>query len=257
MNGTYPHYQLRARTITKMMASFLTGQKRRFREDAICLSQAILPSPCVLGQIPGPPPGGMLVLVNHYTRRGFQAWWIAVAISSVLPFDLHWVVTSGWEYEDYLRSKTITPISRYLLRKIAFTYGFTSMPAMPPRPEDTEKRAIAVRKLLRYARSTDQPLIGLAPEGYDSLSGQLQSPPEGAGRLLGHLTRAGLMWQPVGIYEQEGLLNLRFGPLTEPDFPERAHPNLDSVISRQAMYAIAACLPERLRGPYRQSRGVV
>lgn len=250
MKVIYPHYALQAQTIAAMMASFLTRQKRSFREDAIALVKGIQPKPCVLGSIPDPPPGGMVLLVNHYNRPSFQAWWIALSISSVLPFDLHWVVTSGWVYEDYLHSGTITPISRWLLRKIAFSYDFTSMPAMPPRLEETEQRASAVLKLLRYVRSSSQPLIGLAPEGYDSPGGQLQQPPEGAGRLLAHLSREGLKWQPVGIYEQDGYMYLRFGPLMNPDIPGRAHPDLDGMIAQEAMAAIASCLPDPLRGPY-------
>jgi hypothetical protein len=60
------------------------------------------------------------VLVNQYSRPGFQAWWIALAVSALLDIDLHWVITSGWVYEDPLRSMTITPLSRFMLRRIAF-----------------------------------------------------------------------------------------------------------------------------------------
>jgi len=189
-------------------------------------------------------------MVNHYNRPGFQAWWIALAISSVLPFDLHWVVTSGWVYDDRLRSSTITPISRWLLRRIALVYGFTSMPSMPPKAEETEKRAAAVRALIHYSNTRTQPLIGLAPEGYDSGTGQLQRPPEGAGRLLAHLAKSGIKWLPVGVYEQAGSLCIHFGPITAPLLPDRKQSDLDHAVADQAMRAIAACLPNRLRGPY-------
>jgi hypothetical protein len=192
----------------------------------------------------------MVILVNHYTRPGFKAWWIALTVSASISFDIHWVVTAGWVYDDILRSHTVTPISRWLLRRITKSYGFTSMPAMPPKPVQTQARATAVRKLLRYVDTTDQPIIGLAPEGADSPSGQLQPPPAGAGRLLALLSKRGLAWLPMGIYEADGALHVKFGSVIDAAISQVQHTDLDRKMAEKAMSAIATCLPERLRGPY-------
>jgi hypothetical protein len=195
----------------------------------------------------------MIVLVNHYNRPGFQAWWIALLVSFALPFDLHWVVTSGWVYDDALRSLTITPVSRWLLRRISNSYGFTTMPPMPPREEQTEQRAAAVRALIQHVQTCAQPLIGFAPEGSDSSTGQLQRPPEGVGRLLAYFASQGINWLPVGVYEEDGELCLNVGPLIAPEMPDRRQPELDKAIADQAMRALSTCLPSRLHGPYSTS----
>lgn len=250
MKSTYPRYRLPQRAMAAILFSLLSKQKRNFGEDARKLIAGVHPAPIVVGNLPTAPPQGLILLVNHYNRAGFQAWWIALTIASALSFNLHWVITSGWVYDDPLRSCTITPVSRWLLRRIAFTYDFTTMPAMPPRKDETGERAQAVRAIIHYARTTEQPLIGLAPEGYDSMTGQLQRPPSGAGRLLAHLSKGGLQWLPVGVYEQEGSLRLNFGPLTDPPSFDHLRHDLDRIVSDLAMRAIAACVPEQLRGPY-------
>ncbi|MGD2162110.1 MAG: hypothetical protein PVG02_08490 [Anaerolineales bacterium] len=250
MIESYPHYRLGIGPLITMLLSFLTWKKRSFRSDALGLMHGVEPSPTVVGDIPEPPAGGIVILTNHYHRPGFQAWWIALAISSVIQIDLHWVVTSAWVYTDHLRAMTITPVSRWLLRRIAYSYDFTAMPAMPPREEDTQRRAAAVRSLLRYVKQTAQPMLGFAPEGFDSVTGQLQKPPEGVGRLLAHFANAGLKWSPVGVYEEGGNLILNFGALTEPHIPQNNPNRLDREVADQAMMALAACLPARLRGPY-------
>ncbi|MDF1500537.1 MAG: hypothetical protein P1P76_08715 [Anaerolineales bacterium] len=250
MHDNYPRYSLPARPLASMLVSFLARRRRSFRTDALALLNGIYPGVRLLGPVPQPPAEGMIVLVNHYSRRGFQAWWIALAVSAVFDAELHWVVTSAWVYDDPIRSSTITPVSRWLLRRIAHAYNFTSMPAMPPKPEDAQLRAGAVLSLVRFAKSAPQPIIGFAPEGFDSASGQLQRPPEGVGRLLVHLARQGLKWSPVGVYEDEGALNLNFGPIIEPVIPDPAQPTLDREVADQAMDAIADCLPDRLHGPY-------
>jgi hypothetical protein len=163
------------------------------------LGQAQVPGPCV-------------VTINHYARPGFQAWWLALAVSSVLPVDVHWVVTAAWRYPDSLRSRTITPASRWVIRRAAAVYGFTRMPPMPPQPDEAAQRAAAVRDVLRYARQADYPVVGLAPEGGDfALPGRVAESPAGLGRLMLHLNGLGLAVWPVGAFERQGQFCLNFG----------------------------------------------
>jgi hypothetical protein len=74
--------------------------------------------------------------INHYARPGFHAWWLALALSAVVPTDVHWIMTAAWTYSDGFRARTVTPLSRWLFGRIAQVYGFTSMPPMPPDPKD-------------------------------------------------------------------------------------------------------------------------
>jgi hypothetical protein len=190
------------------------------------------------------------VVVNHYARQGFHAWWIALAVTAALDRDIHWVVTGAWTYPDRIRSLLVTPASRWALRRLAHLYGFTSMPPMPPRPNDTLARALAARRLLRYVRGRSGPIVGLAPEGADQAGGLLSPPPAGSGRLIELLGKEGLSLLPVGLYESDGRLRLSFGPgmpIPQPTGDARAR---DRYVRDATMEAIAACLPAPLRGVY-------
>lgn len=190
--------------------SSLRGEERSFCHDAVRAVARLRPPLQVTG--PPLPAGPCVVTVNHYARPGFQAWWLALAVSAALPREVHWVVTAAWRYPDRLRGWTITPLSRWVIRRAAAVYGFTRMPPMPPLPQETQQRAGAVLQILRYARQADCPLIGLAPEGGDfAPAGRVAELPQGVGRLLLHLAGLGLQVLPAAVYEAGGRLCLRFG----------------------------------------------
>ena len=63
----------------------------------------------VTGQENIPTSGPCLVTVNHYARPGFWAWWISFAISSVLPVDIHWVMTRELTYPGQRRAVVLRP----------------------------------------------------------------------------------------------------------------------------------------------------
>ena len=59
---------------------------------------------------------------------------------------------------------------------------------------------LAVRRLFAYARSTPNPILGLAPEGMDLPGGILGWPPPGGGRVMLQLARNGYSssrWAPM------------------------------------------------------------
>ncbi len=243
----FPRYHLPSSLVARIAASLLAGKTRSFREDAREAVSGISEL-----RVCGSPPDlcrfehGCLVTVNHYHRPGFQAWWIALAVSAAFPVELHWGMTSAYTYPDRLRSLIFTPISTAILVRLARTYGFTPMPPMPPRPNDLMARTLAVRGLVRYARSVNRPVIGFAPEGMDHPGGQLAFPPPGVGRLVGHLAGRGLGLQPVGLYEEAGSLILNFGSPYFIDKSALADPHaIDTAVSSRVMAEIARCLPAR------------
>ena len=192
-----------------------------------------------------PASGPCLVTTNHYTRPGLRAWWLALAISAVVPAEIHWLITSAWTYPDRLRSATITPVSRWVLTRLARVYGFTNMPPMPPDPSEVLRRAQAVRRVLKLARQSERPLIGLAPEGGDfAAPGRLAEPPPGVGRFVSHLFALGLEISPVGIFEEADCLCLRFGPRYRlKALPGLAASARDRCTSQQVMERIAELIP--------------
>jgi hypothetical protein len=203
-----PRYRYPARITLSILSDFLLGSQRTFAADAARLTEGISRL-----EIDGDPPRGegpYLFLVNHYSRPGFQAWWIAIALTAACRRDLHWPMTSAWTYPDSLRAHLISPLSRRVLARCANMYSFTLMPPMPPREWDVEARAAAVRRILRLAR-TRRPSIGIAPEGMDSPDGRLMQPPAGAGRFITFLSAAGYTLIPAGVYELGDAFVLRFG----------------------------------------------
>ena len=231
-----------------IIRDLLLGRRRSFLRDAKELTGGIRTLRTV-GDIP-PETAPLLFLVNHYSRPGFQAWWIAIALESAAGRELLWPMTSAWTFPDPLRARLITPLTEWALARVARMYAFTLMPPMPPRPEDALKRADSVRRILRAARRPHPPLA-MAPEGMDSPDGRLMRPPAGAGRFIAHLEETGYTLFPAGAFEEEDSFCLNFGrPFPLPHIDSRDPQIRDRAAADAVMAAIAALLPERLRGIY-------
>jgi hypothetical protein len=194
----------------------------------------------------GSPGRGALITVNHYTAPDFQAWWFVIPISAVIPAEIHWVVTSGWTKPGWMNGFT-----HWLFPRGARLVNFTPMPAMPPDPAEAVQRAIAVREVLRYARQTPQVLIGMAPEGADQPGGVLGSLPPGVGRFLYLISQSCPNIIPVGVWKEQGCINLKFGSPYQLEVPPglSAHAR-DALVGNIVMHRIAILLPERMRGKY-------
>jgi len=246
-----PHYPaVLPRFLPPVLWAYLFRCHRSFRKDALSAVAHITPPLHIEGQEFIPSHGPALVLCNHYYRPGFEAYWISMSISAVLPVEIAWVMTAERRYEHIKRGWFMRPIEKIGLKAIAQVYGHFSMPAMPPHPAEAEQRAQTVRQIIHRARSAPPAVIGLAPEGRDILTGTLGEPPPGVGRLIGHCAQLGLSLYPVGIYEDPGLC-LRFGPVFSLDLPPDVPPReIDSLASRQVMQRIAALLPPPLRGEF-------
>ena len=198
-----------------------------------------------------PETGPYLVTINHYTRPGFGSWWLALGVSSVLDVEVQWIVAEAWTYPDPLRSRLLTPVTRWMFRRMARVYGFTSMPPMPPRSQDAQARAQAVRRVLEVARRGQRPVIGIAPEGQDFSGERLGSPPPGVGRFIGHLAQAGLRILPVGVYEDGDAFCLHFGSSFALDIPDGlSAAERDHQVSQEVMSQIAILLPDTLSSEF-------
>ncbi len=190
---------------------------------------------------------GVLITVNHYSAPDFQAWWFVILISAIVPANIHWVVTSGWTNSGWL-----TGFTHWLFPRGARLLGFTPMPAMPPDPAETGLRAGAVRKVLNYANHTPHAVVGMAPEGGDQPGGVLGKLPPGVGRFMQLLSQSCPNIIPVGVWKENGCIQLNFGSQYNLDVPPglSAHER-DRVVGNIIMRHIAVLLPERLRGEYR------
>jgi hypothetical protein len=205
----------------------------------------------VFGDMNIPQKGPGVITCNHYYRPGFWSPWFPAAISAKVPVDIYWIMTNAFTYPGRWSGKLRRMISQWYLGEIARIYEFNGMPPMPPSPGEANQRAASIRKLMDMVRKNPFLMVGIAPEGGDQPGGILAFPPEGFGRLALALTDRGMPFYPVGAFEENGYLNLVFGKpfrLVIPQGVDRK--SADRLASVQVMDAIAACLPERLRGPF-------
>lgn len=240
-------YKLPLSIVLSLTYDALTSGKRSFREDALTCVDNLNPPLRVLGKEHIPTGGSCVVTVNHYYRPGLDAWWIALAVAATVPLEMHWVTTGELMHWGKLGS----PVSRWALKRIGKTYGFTTMPPMPPRPQDVEARARSVKKVLKLLKQTGNTILGLAPEGADQVRGELSVPPSGVGRFGLLLAGLGSAFVPVGVYEADGTLCVRFGPAYRLSFPSGlSSDEKDRAAAEFMMKHIAVLLPEDLRGDF-------
>jgi hypothetical protein len=191
---------------------------------------------------------GWLITPNHYYRPSFGIWWMAVAISACFPVEVRWVMASQWRDLRPIRRWIIPPASAILFPRFARAYGFSCMPAMPPMTGDTNERALAVRRLVEFARKSSFPVIGIAPEGMDTITGELMLPHAGVGRLLAYLASMRLRVLPVGVYEEPGCLVVRFGqPYQLLTSCKTSAREIDRQVGERVMLEIADLLPVNMR----------
>ena len=246
-----PSYPVPWELLFHISIALVFDQRRSFGEDARSSVAKLNPRLQIFGEENIPPTGPCLVTMNHYSRPGFGAWWMALAVSAALPYEVLWTVTAAWTYHDRLRAQVVTPLTRWLFLRIARVYGFINMPPMPPDPSETMRRAQAVRAVIAYVRKVDRAVIGMAPEGMDFPVGKLGLPPAGAGRFMLHLSNYGMVILPVGVFETDEHLCIQFGPRyhLEVAFDLTNHER-DRMASWIVMNHIARLLPANLRGQY-------
>lgn len=210
------------------------------------------------------PEGGPFVLVgNHYERTGLWAGWGAMAASVAIRRrtgrELHWLMASEI-LEFHLGPWHVPPAwVGWCFARFARLYGFGLVS-----PRESGRGAAAVSGLRQAARflSAGDPLA-VMPEG--TVSRELIDARPGVGEAIAWLTAArgrgpgtGVPIVPVGIFEDlpsgEGpstVLVARFGAPFQLEAPDVPREERDRALGDQLMRAIAALLPEELRGPYR------
>jgi len=248
----YPHYSYPARLAPGLIANAFFSGQRSFRRDAQSCIGRLKPPLHILGTENIPQRGPCLLTFNHYYRPGFHAWWMSLALAATIPVEIHFVMTGELTYPGKWYAPMGMAGSRWLLKRFARIYGFTSMPPMPPRPKDVKERARSVRRVLAFARSHPQALLGLAPEGGDQPGGLLNLPPAGAGRFILLLADLGFPLLPVGCFEEAGAFCLRFGEAYRLKIPDGlTSKEKDEAAARLVMQSIAPLIPERLRGEFK------
>jgi 1-acyl-sn-glycerol-3-phosphate acyltransferase len=245
---TYPpDYQLGG----KLTLSILFSRRRSFRSDASNWIKSLKPPLMIHGKENIPLKNPFLLVINHYYRPKYKAWWSVLAASALIPVEIHWVMAAAWTFPNRPMGHYLESISRIIFKRAAEVYGFFVMPPMPPRSWETQARALAVRSILGFVKKNENAAIGLAPEGGDSQTGTLEMPAPGSGRFLLHLAQSGLVIHPLGIYEANGVLHLNFGKSVDlKSLSNISAEERDRWGSQVVMQALAELLPDHLRGVY-------
>jgi len=207
----YPRYPSILPALLWALLNRLLGRHLSFGRLARRLSSRINPAVASRGTGNIPTGGGYVVTVNHYAREGFNAAWIAIVISALFPGEVTWLMTEEWVFEGHPLALVLRPVMRLVLRSLSKVFGFLPMPPMAEGYSETSQRGAAVRRVIEYVRENPQAVIGLAPEGRDSLQPGMGELPAGVGKFILYLNRIGLRILPAVITEEHGQLFVRFG----------------------------------------------
>jgi 1-acyl-sn-glycerol-3-phosphate acyltransferase len=235
-----------------LAAAMLFRRRRSFQKDARTAVGLLQPPLEVCGREHIPASGPFLLTINHYGRPGFMAWWLVFSFSATLPVEVHWIMTGAWIFPGKWYEALVDRLTTWLFRQIARVYDFTNMVPIAPFSNEVEGRARSVRHALEHAHRTPQPVIGLAPEGRNHPGAVLGPLPPGVGRFIAKLAPHCQVILPAGIFELDDRPCLQFGAPYRLDVPVGlSGAALDTHVGQLVMRAIAAQLPESLRGDYK------
>jgi 1-acyl-sn-glycerol-3-phosphate acyltransferase len=135
----------------------------------------------------------LLITANHFHRPGFNTAWIALSISAAFDQEVHWIMSNEWLFEGNPFAFVLRPVMRFILKSITLAYGFLPMPTMVNGYSTSQARTTGVRAVIEFLRHHPDVILGLTPEGLDSLAeNELRLPPPGAGRFIFHLQQMGV-----------------------------------------------------------------
>ncbi len=249
-----PSYDLPLPMILKAIWAAIFKQQRNIWQDTTTLVKQQSISPLIVDMENLPAKGPFVLIPNHYERKD-AVWvgWSAIAMSAEIArtrsrsavSNLHWVMTDTWA-DCYIGPFHVSP--KYLgwvLKGFGNVYGIIRMPAhdLPNHDFQRPRSASALHEIFN-ALDRDE-CIAVHPEagGFETLI----QPPRGAGRVLACFDRRHVPVVPVGVFEKDGHMTIRFGaPLAAGTFLGLSDVDAADI----AMLAICALVPERTRGVY-------
>jgi hypothetical protein len=231
------------------LGDFLLARPRSFARDSRITLNGNLPPPCVQGVEHLPPDGTFILVMNHYERNGllihFCAMAVSVAVADRRPHspEVRWVITSEW-YGRHIGPLSIPVwLIRWAFRRVSRLYGLIIMPRAAER---TVGRAAAIRRLAEEVRAGES--VGLVPEVLGK--GTLIEAVPGTGLVLLALSRGRVPIVPVGLWEDDEMLMVRFGEPFALKVGSSDRQEQDRQARERVMVAIGRLLPERYWGFY-------
>jgi 1-acyl-sn-glycerol-3-phosphate acyltransferase len=244
MSPDAPRYRISPLGIAYLTSRIFTSLPRRSLLQDVRWLLTAFPQPPTVEGIENVPPDGMAILcANHYQRPGLWIGWVGGIIAEAMarikpaPVPVRIVVTDSQRVHWFGRDM-VMPMSRWFLGRIAHAWGMIPIPADDA---DTGGRANTLRLALR-AMQNGEPVL-FFPEGEFGRADALGEALPGTGTFIGLASRRGAVI-PCAVWESETGLNVRFGARLMLDG------GTDAAIRAQVMHAIAAMVPERMRGRY-------
>lgn len=230
----------------------LLGRRRSFARDSRITLAANPPPPRFDALAYLAAEGPLILVMNHYERPGLPVHFCAMAVSLAVAErrpqrpEVRWVITS----EQYGRHFGPLPIPvwliRWLFRRLDHLYGLV---VMPRAPERRVGRAAALRHIARDVRRGEA--VGLVPEALGK--GTLIEALPGSGLFLASLSDGRVPIVPVGLWEDDELLNVRFGEPFTLASCSGDRQAADDQARERVMVAIGRLLPRRHWGLYAEA----
>ena len=249
-------YRFPALFVARWFASALLGRRRELGADGVTLL-ARRPHR-IEGRAHIPRAGACIVVMNHYERPGLRVWWPAMLVTAAVArarpdrASVRWLVADRF-YGYRLRGVRIpdAPVRR-MLTLVARTYGLVLVPREGGARAGRSRALVeAARILAPRARGGEECPVGITPEAAYSEGARLAAVPPEAGVALAALSRGVVPLLPVAVHEDAGPLVASFGkPFVLPWSGLAAARREGDALTAQVMTALAALLPEELRGPY-------
>jgi 1-acyl-sn-glycerol-3-phosphate acyltransferase len=242
-------YRFPRRPLVCWIPDFLAGRRRSLARDSRTTMDGNPPPPRVQGLEHVPPDAPFILITNHYGRDGLPIHFCAMAISAVVGErrpsspEIRWVITSEWYGRRIGPLRAPVWLIRWAFRRIARLYGLVIMPRAVERKVG---RAAAMRHIAEKVRAGET--VGLVPEALGK--GTLIEAVPGSGLLLLSASRGRVPIVPVGLWEENDELVVRFGEPFRLEVEAREREEQDRQARERVMVAIGRLLPERYWGFY-------
>lgn len=242
----------------RLLLDVLRGKRSSLLPLAAGARRILDPSPLVLDQENIPTNSPFVLVFNHYAMPHLAAWWGPLVAMDVIalrrtraPFELQFVMAQEWIYTTRGGRAFKQPFTRRLFARIARVYGLVTVAPVADGGYVPGQAVVGVRRALELMRSEPPALLALAPEGQSGPNAELCEPPPGAGIFLRLLTRETIPLLPLGIYESNRTLTLRFGePFMLCDSKRDTRAERDRAAAARVMRALAALVPPEIRAMY-------
>ena len=249
LRNDLPRYRLPLSVVGAAFATSLRNRQRNIRADTARLVASMPTQPIVYGSENLPRTRPFVILPNHYERvSGAWVGWGAIVITNAVcreiqgDYPMRWVMTSTWQ-DCYIGPRRVNPkYLHWVLRRLANLYGIILMPA-----DDDEAfgRGAALRDLFRALSDQAGQIVAFHPEagGFETMI----EPPKGMGRVLAMLDRRDILMVPAGVFESDGRITVRFGPVIQPGSLRTLG---DHEAAERVMLRIASLVNKETRGVY-------